>query len=59
LKAEQKDFILFALLLTIMVTVYFNDRAYARLKAVKKPGQSFSDVIKEWFPQTPVKRLRR
>lgn len=34
-----------------MVNVFLNDAAYARLKAVKREEQSFSDVVLEKIPQ--------
>lgn len=34
-----------------MANIYLKDEAYARLKAAKKEGQSFSDVIMDEIPQ--------
>ena len=34
-----------------MANVFLTDEAYARLKAAKKEGQSFSDVVIERVPQ--------
>ena len=34
-----------------MANVFLTDEAYARLKAAKKQGQSFSDVILDTIPQ--------
>ena len=34
-----------------MANIFLTDEAYARLKAAKKQGESFSEVIIEYVPQ--------
>jgi predicted CopG family antitoxin len=34
-----------------MANVFLSNEAYARLRAAKKPNQSFSDVVLERIPQ--------
>ena len=35
-----------------MANVFLTPEAYAKLKAAKKPGESFSDVVIKLVPQT-------